>query len=370
MRVIFAGGGTGGHVYPGLSVVAALRALRPGVELLYAGTGDAQERRIVRAAGMRYATVRASGVRARSLPRAARGAAALALGVGQALNLIGSFKPDAIFATGGYGSVPLSLAAAARRVPLALFLPDVYPGWAVRFAGRLATSVATSTEAALEFLPRGKTVVTGYPVRPEFFAIDRHSARARLGLPPRVAVLLVTGGSSGAVTLNTAFTRHLPQFTTLAHVIHLTGLRDVNRVKELRERLTPQQQARYHVHAYLDDMPAAMASADLAITRAGASTLGELPAVGLPAVIVPLELSDQARNAHFLAAQGAATVIDNAEAPARLYAAVDTILKDPERLAAMRRAMTALVRPDAAREIAHLIAECGVRSADLEGRDA
>src|SRR5262249_58396824 len=97
-----------------------------------------------------------------------------------------------------------------------------------------------------------------------------------------------------------------PQFTTLAYVLHVTGLRDVNRIREIRERLTARQKERYHVVPYLDDMPAAMASADLAITRAGASTLGELPAVGLPAVMVPLELSDQARNARFLESQGAA----------------------------------------------------------------
>ena len=357
MRVVFAGGGTGGHVYPGLSVAAALRAAQPDIEILYAGTGDAQEARIVRGAGMRYAGIRAGGVRARSLIRAARGTAMLALGTIQALRLLGRFRPRVVFATGGYGSVPVALAAAALRAPLVLFLPDVYPGWAVRATARLARSLATSTEAALEFLPHGKTVVTGYPVRPQFFQIARPQARERMALPPRVPVLLVAGGSSGAVALNSAFIRHLPQFTTLAHVVHLTGRRDEARIRGYRQRLSPHQQERYHVYGYLDDMPAAMAAADLAITRAGASTLGELPAVGLPAVLVPLDLSDQARNARFLESHGAAVVIASADAPARLYAAVDTILKDPERLAAMRRAMTALARPDAARRIARLIVE-------------
>jgi UDP-N-acetylglucosamine--N-acetylmuramyl-(pentapeptide) pyrophosphoryl-undecaprenol N-acetylglucosamine transferase len=357
VRVIFAGGGTGGHVYPGLSVAEALYAMRPDVEALYAGTGDAQEARIVRGAGMRYVGIRSAGIRARSLLRSLWGVAMIAAGVGQALRLLARFQPDAVFATGGYGSVPLALAVAVRRVPLVVFLPDVYPGWAVRLMARLAYRLATSTEAALEFLPHARTSVTGYPVRPAFFQTDRLQGRERMGLPPRLPVLLVTGGSSGALALNTAFARHLPQFTTLAHVVHLTGRRDEARMLRYRERLTAHQQSRYHVYGYLDDIPAAMASADLAITRAGASTLGELPAVGLPAVLVPLDLSDQARNARLLESHGAAVAITNADAPTRLYAAVDTILKNPERLAAMRRAMTALAKPDAARDLARLIIE-------------
>lgn len=358
MRVIFAGGGTGGHVYPGLSVAAALRELRPDVELLYAGTGDTQEARIVRAAGIGYAGVRAAGIRARSPWRAATGVASLIAGAGQAVRLIGRFKPRVVFATGGYGSVPIALAAAVRRVPLVLFLPDVYPGWAVRLTIRLARRIATSTEAALEFLPLAKTVVSGYPVRPEFFAINRPIARERMQLQPGGPVLLVTGGSSGAVSLNSAVARHLPQFTTLADVLHLTGRRDEARMLAYRDRLTEHQRSKYHVHGYIDDMPAAMASADLAITRAGASTIGELPAVGLPAVMVPLDLSDQARNARFLESQGAAVTIANDDAPTRLYAAVDAIIKEPEtRLAEMHRAMTALARPTAAHTIAGLLLE-------------
>jgi UDP-N-acetylglucosamine--N-acetylmuramyl-(pentapeptide) pyrophosphoryl-undecaprenol N-acetylglucosamine transferase len=342
-RVLLAGGGTAGHVYPGLSVAAALRELRHGVEVLYAGTGDAQEARIVHGAGLRYTSVRAAGLRARSPARAAKGLATLAFGTFQSLRLIGRVRPRAVFATGGYGSVPLALAAAARRVPLVVFLPDVYPGWAVRFIAKLATRVATSSEAALEFLPAEKSTVTGYPVRPAFLATNRVTGKERLGMTGRQPVLLVTGGSSGALRLNAALARHLPQFTTLAHVIHLTGRQDYERMAALREKLTPAQQERYHVHAYLDDMPAALAAAD--------------PVMGLPAVLVPLELSDQARNARFLESQGAAVVLSGEDAPARLYATVDMILKDPARLTAMRRAMTALARPDAARDLARLVLE-------------
>jgi UDP-N-acetylglucosamine--N-acetylmuramyl-(pentapeptide) pyrophosphoryl-undecaprenol N-acetylglucosamine transferase len=363
VKVIFAGGGTAGHVYPGLSVAEALRTLRPDARVIYAGTGDAEEERIVRAAGLRYTRVPATGVRGRSPVRAAKSMATIAAGTERAVRLLAHLAPDAVFATGGYGSVPVALAAGIRRIPLVLFLPDVYPGWAVRFSARWATALATTTEAALEFLPFGKTRVTGYPVRRAFFDIDRQRAREQTGLPPRVPVLLITGGSSGAVSLNSAFARHLPQFTTLAHVVHLTGRRDESRMLDYRSRLTEQQQSRYRVRAYADDMPALMASADLAITRAGASTLGELPAVGLPAVMVPLQQvsSDQIRNARFLESQGAAVTIESEEAADQLYAAVQGIFTEPERLATMRRAMTGLARPEAARDIARLIVE----SADI-----
>jgi UDP-N-acetylglucosamine--N-acetylmuramyl-(pentapeptide) pyrophosphoryl-undecaprenol N-acetylglucosamine transferase len=355
--VIFAGGGTGGHVYPGLSVAQALRRLRPDARMLFAGTGDREEARIVRAAGLRYTGVRSAGIRARSPLRAARGVALMAAGVGQALRLLLRFRPHAVFATGGYGTVPIAIAAAIRRTPLVVFLPDVFPGWAVRFTARLATRVATTAEPALEFLPETKTDVTGYPVREEFFQIDRVQARARADLPPRVPVLLVTGGSTGAVSLNGAFVRHLPQFATMAHVVHLTGRRDEARILSYRERLSVSQRDHYRVLAYSDDMPALMASADLCICRAGASTLGELPAVGLPAVLVPLDLSDQARNARYLASQGAAVMVSNDDAPARLLPEVQSILSNPERLTEMRRAMTALARPDAARDLARLLIE-------------
>lgn len=373
MNVIFAGGGTAGHIYPGLSVAQALRSLRPDTRLLYAGTGDVEEARIVRAAGLRYTGIPAAGVRARSPLRALRGLATIAAGAARAVRLLARLRPDAVFATGGYGSVPVALAAGIRRVPLVLFLPDVYPGWAVRSTARLATSLATTTEAALEFLPHGKTRVTGYPVRREFFEVDRPRARARSGLPPRVPVLLITGGSSGAVSLNSAVLRHLPQFTTLAHVVHLTGRADEPRMLQYRDRLTEHQRSRYRVQAYADDMPDLMAAADLAITRAGASTLGELPAVGLPALMVPLQQvsSDQVRNARFLESHGAAVTITGEDAPARLYAAAHTILTDPERLGAMRRAMTALARPDAARDIARLIIDAAADNREpIMGDDA
>ena len=357
MRVVFTGGGTGGHVYPGLSVLEALRCQAgTPIEAWYIGRRGGAEERIVPAAGVPFHAVPAAGLRGKSAPAAARALVALAAGTAQAWRLLGRWRPRVAFATGGYASVPVALAARLRRIPLLLFLPDVYPGWAVRFLARFATRIATSTDQALAALPRGRTVVTGYPVRAAFFAVDRPSARARLGLPPAEPVVLVAGGSSGARDINRAVARHLPHFLQMAYLLHVSGPPFEAELRRLAERMPVHLRARYHLFGYLDDMPAAMAAADVAVLRAGASTLGELPASGLPAVLVPGPFSDQERNARYLVEQGAAVVVDNA-AVDHILPTVHDLLRTPERLAAMRRAMGALARPTAAADLARLLLE-------------
>lgn len=356
MRLVFAGGGTGGHVYPGLSVAAAVRRVAADAELLYIGRTGGTEERIVRDAGLPFAGVRAAGIRGRSPIGLARGLAALAAGAVQAWRLLGRFQPRAVFATGGYASVPVGIAAWARRIPLVVYLPDVYPGWAVRLLARLAARVGTTSDRALAHLPRRKTTVTGYPTRPAFFEVTRPQARERLGLPPRVPVLLIAGGSSGSRDLNRAVARHLPQFLRLAEVVHSCGPAFEPELRRLAERVPEPERRRYHLYAYLDDMPAAMAAADLAVMRAGASTVGELPAAGLPAVLVPGPFSDQSRNARYLEGEGAAVLLPNDELD-DLFPIVQALFTDPARLSAMRRAMSALARPDAAECLATLLLE-------------
>lgn len=356
MRLVFAGGGTGGHVYPGLSVIEALRRERPDVELLYIGRAGGTEERIVKQAGLPFARVRAAGLRGKSPMSAARGAATLASGTAQAWREIGRFHPRAVFATGGYASVPVAVAAWLRRVPVLVYLPDVHPGWAVRFLARIATRIATTSERALASLPRHKTVVTGYPVRPGFFAVRRAAAREQLGIPPKVPCVLVLGGSSGSRDLNRAVARHLPHFTALAELIHSSGPAYEPELRRLAERLPEHQRRRYHLYPYLEDVPSAMAASDLCVTRAGASTLGELPAMALPAVLVPGPFSDQERNARFLTERGAALTLANEELH-NLFAVVRDLLTNPQRLVEMRRAMQSLARPDAASRLATLLLE-------------
>jgi UDP-N-acetylglucosamine--N-acetylmuramyl-(pentapeptide) pyrophosphoryl-undecaprenol N-acetylglucosamine transferase len=359
--VVFAGGGTGGHVYPSLAVAAALPEVlgdRGPLETLYIGVRGRIDETIVPRHGMAFRAISAGQLRVASPITFARNSLKLAFGVTQSLRILRNFKPDAVFATGGYASVPVGIAARLLRRPLIVYLPDVTPGWAVRLLARLATRMATTSERALMHLPHGKTRVVGYPVRAEFFGTDVAAARTKLGLPPVAKVLLVTGASLGAHKINEAVVSALPALLERCYVLHLTGAADEPWVNDRRAQLSPEQQERYSVRGYLDDMPAAMIAADLVVSRAGASTLGELPAAGVPSILVPGEYEgwSQAPNAEYLAAQGAAVMTRNDEL-GRLATTVIELLDDEPRLQRMREAARGLARPDAARDMARMLVE-------------
>jgi UDP-N-acetylglucosamine--N-acetylmuramyl-(pentapeptide) pyrophosphoryl-undecaprenol N-acetylglucosamine transferase len=218
--------------------------------------------------------------------------------------------------------------------------------------------MTTTSERALAHLPAKKTTVVGYPVRETFWTLDRTSARAQLGLPLDAKVLLVTAGSLGARKINDAIWPALPQLLERCVVLHVTGAADEAAANEHRARLTAEHQTRYDVRGYLDDMPAALVAADLVVARAGASTLGELPAAGAPGVLIPGEYEgwSQAPNAEFLQSEGAAVMLRNSEL-AQLPATVLELLADDARRARMSAAMLRLARPDAARDLARVLME-------------
>jgi len=360
--VVLAGGGTGGHVYPGLAVARALessmRERGQPLELLWLGVRGRVDETIVPREGIAFRAISAGALRVASPLTFALNVLRLGWGALQSAWILLRFKPDAVFATGGYASVPVGASARLLRKPLVVYLPDVTPGWAVRLLSRLATRMTTTSERALDHLPRDKTTVVGYPVRAEFWSTDRAGARATLGLASDAKVLLVTAGSLGARRINEAIWPALPQLLERCDVLHVTGSADEAVADERRARLTPEQQARYHVRGYLPEMPAAMVAADLVVCRSGASTLGELPAAGAPAILVPGEYEgwSQAPNAEFLQAEGAAVMLRNRELD-RLAETVIDLLADDARLASMRAAMKKLARPDAARDLARILVE-------------
>ncbi len=355
MHFWIAGGGTGGHVYPGLAVLQALEATGP-VEVLYVGGRGSVEERLVARVGLPFAGIPAGGLHGLAPWRAARNLIKLAQGFFAALQLGRRRRPDALFVTGGYASVPVALAAWALRVPILLYLPDIEPGLAVRFIARLATRIGVTVEDSRAFFPAHKVVVTGYPVRPEFAGIDRMVARRALGLPEGERVLLIFGGSTGARSINQAVVKNLEALLEVAHVVHISGERDWPWV-ESSARFTLRQ--RYHPYPYLHGaaMGQALAAADLAVCRAGASTLGELPHFGLPAVLVPYPYAwrYQRVNAQWLAARGAAVVLEDARLGEDLVPTVRSLLEDPAGLAQMRERASALARPDAAERLAEIL---------------
>jgi UDP-N-acetylglucosamine--N-acetylmuramyl-(pentapeptide) pyrophosphoryl-undecaprenol N-acetylglucosamine transferase len=356
--VVLAGGGTGGHVYPGLAVASALADEVQPLELLYIGVRGRVDEAIVPREGIAFKAVSAGPLRVSSPVTFAGNLLRLGLGVVQSMRELLRFKPDVVFATGGYTSVPVGVAARVLRKPMVVFLPDVTPGWAVRLLSRVATRMATTSDRALRYLPAQKTVVVGYPVRGEFWTTARDGARQRLNLPRNQKVVLVTGASLGARKINETVVASLAHLLPACIVVHVTGAADEAWALEQRAHIEPALRERYMVHGYIDDLPAAMIAADLAVMRAGASTLGELPAAGLPSVLVPGEYEgwSQAPNAEFLQERGAAVVLRNAEL-GRLADVVIELLSDEGRLASMRTSARALARPDAARDLARLLVE-------------
>jgi UDP-N-acetylglucosamine--N-acetylmuramyl-(pentapeptide) pyrophosphoryl-undecaprenol N-acetylglucosamine transferase len=359
MRVIFCGGGTGGHVYPALAVADALaHELNDGLEALYVGASPGAERDLVTRAGLPFRTVTAAAVRGRSPWGFAAGLTKLAQGAFEARTLLREFRPQAILTTGGYTGIPLALAArSVGQVPLVVFLPDVRPGWAVRFMARLARRVAVTSPHSAPFLPPGKAVVTGYPVRPAFWEATKTEGRRRLSLQDEERVLFIAGATHGARTLNRIVAKHLSQILELCQLIHISGRRDHPQLEGLQQALPERLRGRYHLHPYLyEELPWAMAAADLAVMRSGASVMGELPALGLPAVLVPYPYAGghQRFNAHYLADAGAALVVEDNKLNGFLPL-VGELLADERRRAAMAEASRRLAHPNAARDIARIL---------------
>ena len=316
-------------------------------------------------AGIPTATIRAAALRGRAPWTMLRNATLLAQGAAQARHLLDEFGPEAVLVTGGYVSVPVGIAAWQKRIPLVVFLPDVVPGLAVRFLARLAAHVATTTPDSARYLPQGKAVVTGYPVRPALLSLDRQQARAALGLGPEERVLLVYGGSRGARSINRAIGAGLASFLEMAMVIHICGQEgDDVELQQQAAQLPEKLRARYRLYPYLhDEMPAALVAADITICRSGASTLGELPVAHLPAILVPYPYVHQEENADYLVRSGTAVkVLDSqlrAEGgrpdPTALLTALRPLLEDAVQRSRMVEATRRIARPDAAGAIVEVL---------------
>lgn len=353
MKFALTGGGTGGHTYPVIAVAERLRE-RVGTELVYYGTEHGPERAVAEEHDIEYRVVPASQVRGRSPVRVASGMWNLWRGTRTAKRRLAEDEPDAVFATGGYVAAPVGRAAKSKKIPLVVFLPDVRPGWAVRLLQRYATTVTCSVEGSVPYLPASKTVVTGYPVRRQFIEATHEEAMRRFKLAPGVQTLLIAGGSLGAHQINRAVSDELPRMLERMQIIHVSGRDEYAWLERERSQLPAWQQERYHLHAYTEEMAYAMAAADLAVTRAGASTLGELPVMGLPAVVIPGAFSDQAANASYLTDQGAAMTLRSDELGGLVDLTIDLLDNDVRR-AEMAEAMRALAKPDAASEIASIL---------------
>jgi UDP-N-acetylglucosamine--N-acetylmuramyl-(pentapeptide) pyrophosphoryl-undecaprenol N-acetylglucosamine transferase len=363
-RIILTGGGTGGHVYPALAVAAASASDGvPSAEFLYVGTNGGLERDIVAGTSIPFGAVEAGAIRGRSPLAAAAGSVRIVRGMAQARAILRRVEPSAVLATGGFVCVPVVLAARLSGIPSVVYLPDLRPGWAVRFLARIATVVAVSFEEVVRWIPARRVEITGYPVRPELLTWSRVAARRTLGIPPDAASVLVLGGSRGAQSINLGLARGLEALLERAWVVHATGKQNYEAQERQRAALSESIRERYRLYPYLDaELGPALASADLVVARSGASTLAELPAVGAPGLVVPYPHAGahQRLNAEFLRQHGAAVICDDGRA--REGGLVPTILElidDRTRLNALAAGARTLARPDAARRLYDLVVEVG-----------
>ncbi len=352
-------------MYPALTVLSDLRQAtdawggQPPIadlaaQALWVGSEDGMEAELVARAGVPYAGIPAGGLRGKSPIVAARNVGKLSVGYTRARGILKQFRPDVVFATGGYVGVPVVIAARQMGVKSALYLPDIQPGLAIQALARLVNVVCVSFEASRRYLPAKKVVETGYPTRPELFVSRvKEAARSALGLETDTPTVLIFGGSRGAQRINEAAYGAAAAILETAQVIHVTGQgQDTAPVAAIQAQPNGH---RYHAYPYLhSEMVDALQASDLVVSRAGAATLGEYPAVGLPAILVPLAISGghQRPNAEFLAQAGGAVVVPNEEmSAARLGREVLAALGDRQRLAAQAAAMRRLARPDAAHRI-------------------
>jgi UDP-N-acetylglucosamine--N-acetylmuramyl-(pentapeptide) pyrophosphoryl-undecaprenol N-acetylglucosamine transferase len=363
MKLAVSGGGTGGHVYPALTVIEALRKPKPrgaalpaldSADLLWIGSRGGMEEELVGRSGIEYVGLAAGGLRGMGPVVQLRNAAQIASSVGRARKILSHFKPNAILVTGGYVCVAVTLAGWTLHVPIMIYLPDVEPGKSVRFLSRFAAMIAVTSEESYHYFRRAKVTVTGYPVREAILSMDRESAQQALGLNPQQPTLLAFGGSRGAQSINRALVAGLRELLPACQVVHITGRLDADWVAGAAKSLPPELQARYHVCSYLHDMAPALVAADLAVARAGAATLGEFPAANLPAVLVPYPYAGQfqAANAKYMASNGAACVLADEELEQKLVPTVLSLLRDEHALAEMKESSRAMARRDAAETIA------------------
>jgi UDP-N-acetylglucosamine--N-acetylmuramyl-(pentapeptide) pyrophosphoryl-undecaprenol N-acetylglucosamine transferase len=346
-------------VYPLLTVAQALEEECSDVGILYVGHAEGLEASIVARTDLPFRGVEAGPIRGTTPLSLAKSLRQLWRGFRQARALLSEWRADVVATTGSYVSAPVALAAWRARVPVLVYLPDLAPGLAVRLQARFADQVAVSFEEVRRHFPPGKVWVSGYPVRSQIGQMSRASGIEILGLSPERKTLLGFGGSRGARSVNRALLAILPDLLSNYQVIHITGQLDWPEVSERQAALGPEMQSWYHAYPYLhgEQLAAALAASDLVVARAGAATMAEFPAVGLPSVLVPYPYSGQHQqaNADFMVSRGAAVSIDDAALSEQLKPTVLRLLSDERVLREMSARARALARPDAARELARAL---------------
>jgi len=310
------------------------------------------EANLVERAGIPFEAIPAAGLHGVALAKLPGNILRLFKGYLASRKILAKFNPDVLLFTGGYVAIPMALAARGRKS--LLFVPDIEPGLALKTLARFASTIVLSTEQSRKYFSNQKKVnVTGYPLRDELKTWDKASALAFFKFDPAIPTILFQGGSSGARSINQAVLGIVEKLLEHYQVIHLTGNLDWETVSAQ----TAQLGGHYRAFSYLHEAGAALAAADLVVSRAGASCLGEYPYFSLPAILIPYPYAwrYQKLNADYLASRGAALIVEDANLGQELLPTIEQLFSAEGKLASMRQAMAALRQTDATEKIAALV---------------
>jgi UDP-N-acetylglucosamine--N-acetylmuramyl-(pentapeptide) pyrophosphoryl-undecaprenol N-acetylglucosamine transferase len=365
-------------VYPALSVLKQLMSQKPEttqvfqakdelaspeeLHVLWVGSSGGLEADLVKREGIRFEAIPAAGVHGVGVRALPGNLWQLSRGFFSSRRILRKFRPEVLFFTGGFVAVPMAIAARlSSRAKSLLYIPDIEPGMALNTIARFSDSITLTVEETEVFFPKHPSrVVTGYPVRPGLDQWTVEHARSFFALEEQLPVLLVFGGSRGARSINQALAGALPELLQEMQVIHITGKLDWPMMEKARKGLPSEKLNRYRPYPFLyDEIGAAMRLSNLALTRAGASTLGELPLFGLPAILVPYPYAwrYQRVNASYLVKRGAAEVIEDSQLAEKIVPVVRGLMSDQAKRERMSAAMSSIARPEASMRIASLLTE-------------
>lgn len=350
MKVIIAGGGTGGHLFPGLALAEEFRKRDEATEIVFVGTEHGIEARVIPREGYPLRFVRAEGIAGKSLARKIKSIAMVFLSVLDSYRILRAVMPDIVIGVGGYASGAAVLIAHLKSVPTLIHEQNSVPGMANRILSRFADQICATYQESLSSFPLGKTFLTGNPIRSKMFRGERDGAQKLFSLDREMFTVLVFGGSSGATSINRTMVdalNYLGEYRTKIQFLHQTGERDFESVREAYRK----SGFTGTVSPFIYQMSEAYAAADMVISRAGATTLAELTALGKPSLLVPYPHAagrHQERNAVKLREMGAASVVFDQEMSGSVIARlIREMFENPSARREMQRASRGLGRPDA-----------------------
>jgi len=360
MRILVTGGGTGGHIYPALAFIRYVQKIQPDSEFLYVGTHRGLENKIVPETGISFKTIKIQGFKRKLSFENIKTVQLFVESIKRSKEILREFKPDVVIGTGGYVSGSVVYAAARMKIPTIVHEQNSVPGITNKFLSRFADKVGICFPDAAQYFPESKTVLVGNPRAQEVATSGKSEVLEQYGLLPDIPTVLIFGGSQGALKINQAVIQALPQFSQKEYqVLYASGDRYYN---EISEKFDVGKISRnLSLQPYIKNMTDVMANVDLLIARAGATSIAEFTALGLPGILIPspyVTNDHQTKNAQSLVNAGAVKMIADADLTGdKLVEAVDEIMNDPEKRERMAKASRQEGIPDAAERLWTLVNE-------------